>query len=76
LKNGLDWVVGSGEFVDKPVALINASSRGTYAQASLITLEGFGRSLDAAAVVADPRFSAPLRAGLDAFLRAIEKQRE
>ena len=26
-KNGLDWVVASGEFVDKPVALINASDR-------------------------------------------------
>jgi hypothetical protein len=25
LKNALDWVVGSGELVDKPVALINAS---------------------------------------------------
>ncbi len=36
LKNALDWVVGSGEFVDKPVALFNASAYGTYAQASLI----------------------------------------
>ena len=35
LKNALDWVVGSGEFVDKPVTLFNASPRGTYAQASL-----------------------------------------
>jgi len=35
LKNGLDWVVGSGELVDKPVTLFNASPRGTYAQASL-----------------------------------------
>jgi chromate reductase len=24
LKNALDWVVGSGELVDKPIALINA----------------------------------------------------
>ena len=29
LKNALDWVVGSGELVDKPVALLNASSRAT-----------------------------------------------
>src|SRR6185437_8570765 len=35
LKNGLDWVVGSGEFVDKPVMLFNASPRSKYAQASL-----------------------------------------
>src|SRR6185369_7524480 len=31
LKNALDWVVGSGEFVDKPVALINTSARATHA---------------------------------------------
>ena len=36
LKNALDWVVGSGEFVDKPVALINASARATHAWASLV----------------------------------------
>jgi len=35
LKNALDWLVGSGEFVGKPVALLNASPRATYAQASL-----------------------------------------
>ena len=34
-KNALDWVVGSGEFVGKPVALINASPRSTLGQASL-----------------------------------------
>ena len=27
IKNAFDWVVGSGEFVHKPVALLNASSR-------------------------------------------------
>jgi chromate reductase len=36
LKNALDWVVGSGELVGKPVALFNASARGAYAQASLL----------------------------------------
>jgi len=35
VKNALDWVVGSGEFVGKPFTLFNASPRGTYAQASL-----------------------------------------
>src|SRR5512136_978771 len=35
LKNALDWVVASGELYGKPVALINASPRSTYAQASL-----------------------------------------
>jgi NAD(P)H-dependent FMN reductase len=28
LKNALDWTVGTGEFVNKPVALITASSQG------------------------------------------------
>jgi len=35
LKNALDWTVSSGEFVDKPTALITASSSGQYAHASL-----------------------------------------
>ena len=35
LKNALDWVVGSGELIDKPIALINASTRATHAYASL-----------------------------------------
>lgn len=36
LKNALDWVVGTGEFMHKPVALLNASATSTHAQASLI----------------------------------------
>lgn len=35
LKNALDWIVGSGELSRKPVTLVNASARGTYAQAAL-----------------------------------------
>lgn len=35
LKHVLDWVVGSGELADKPVALFNASPRGICGQASL-----------------------------------------
>lgn len=35
MKNALDWVVSSGEFVNKPVALLNASSRAIHAQESL-----------------------------------------
>src|SRR5215471_13762761 len=35
LKNALDWIVGSGELVDKPVGLLNDSPRSTYGQASL-----------------------------------------
>lgn len=35
LKNALDWIVGSGELSEKPVALAQASRAGEYAQASL-----------------------------------------
>ena len=34
-KNALDWVVGSGELVNKPVGLLNASAGGEHAQESL-----------------------------------------
>jgi chromate reductase len=36
LKNALDWTVGTGDFVDKPVALVTASSAGDKAHASLL----------------------------------------
>ena len=36
LKNALDWTVGSGEFVNKPVAVITAASVGKNAHASLL----------------------------------------
>ena len=35
LKNALDWLVRSGELYAKPLAIINASPRSTFAQASL-----------------------------------------
>jgi chromate reductase, NAD(P)H dehydrogenase (quinone) len=35
LKNALDWTVGTGEFIDKPVALITASSQGEKGHESL-----------------------------------------
>lgn len=35
LKNALDWTVSSGEFVDKPTAIIIASTGGEHAFASL-----------------------------------------
>lgn len=87
LKNALDWLVGGSEFVDKPVALMSASSRSTHAYEALrltvstmsglivkdasITLPLLGRNLDAAGIVADPELSSMLRAALDALQRAI-----
>jgi chromate reductase, NAD(P)H dehydrogenase (quinone) len=35
LKNALDWVVGTGEFMHKPVALVNASAYSTFVTAQL-----------------------------------------
>jgi chromate reductase, NAD(P)H dehydrogenase (quinone) len=87
MKNALDWLVGSLEFPDKPVALINASPRATHADAHLrltlttmsarlieeasITLPLLGRSLDAEGIVSDSTLSVPLRAALDRFAHAI-----
>src|SRR4051794_15221765 len=78
LKNALDWLVGSLEFPGKPVALISASPRATYAQASLaeilktmsadliaeasVTVPLTSNRVDAAAAVADPALSGILRA--------------
>lgn len=87
MKNVLDWLVGSVEFPDMPVALINASPRSTSADAQLrltlttmsarlveaasITLPLLGRSLDADGIVADAALSGELRAALEALAHAI-----
>ncbi len=40
LKNALDWTVSSGDFVNKPVALITAATGGDKAHASLLLTLG------------------------------------
>lgn len=35
VKNALDWIVGSGEFVNKPTAILNAGPRSSIAYESL-----------------------------------------
>ena len=88
LKNALDWIVGSGELVDKPVALLNASPRATHAQASLletitvmsadvieqalITVPLLGKNLDEFRIAADPELSRLLLRAITEFTRAIE----
>ena len=80
LKNALDWVVGSGELFDKPVALINTSARATHAWESLaetlsvmsaqvvldasITLPLGGRTLSADDIVGDAAFATALRSAI------------
>ena len=89
LKNALDWVVGSGEFIDKPVALINASTRATRAWASLaetlsvmsarvildasITIPVQGRSLDADGIAQDSGLSTLLRSSLETLAEESKK---
>ena len=88
LKNALDWIVGTGELVDKPVALINASPSSTYAYDSLsetitvmsarlvknacVTLPFWNKALDAAGIADHPELSALLRRALDELIRAIK----
>ena len=87
LKNALDWVVGSGELIDKPISLINASARATHARASLvetlttmsaqviadasITVALDGRGLDTDGIVDDGELSAALRVAIDALACAV-----
>jgi chromate reductase len=89
LKNALDWVVGSGELIGKPVALINASGRATHAWASLaetvtvmsarlvpeasITIPLDGRRMDADTVVQDPHLSRRLRLAIDLLASAARQ---
>lgn len=77
LRNALDWVVGSGERVDKPVALINPSPWSTYTHPQLaetlrvmpaalvpgacVTLP-VARRLDEDGLLADPAAVETLRA--------------
>ncbi|VTR94663.1 fmn reductase : NADPH-dependent FMN reductase OS=Gloeobacter kilaueensis JS1 GN=GKIL_3076 PE=4 SV=1: FMN_red [Gemmata massiliana] len=85
LKNALDWVVGSGELVGKPVGLVNAFPRSTHAQASLVeTLTVMSAVLPPDAVVAvppeckrldpkgmasAPEIAGPFQQALDALVR-------
>ncbi len=87
LKNALDWLVGGDEFIDKPVALLNATPPATYAQESLaetvrvmsgrlvseasIAVPLRGRKIDAEGIVADPEIAGAVRTALAAFARAI-----
>ena len=55
LKNALDWVVGSGELTDKPIAVLNASLTAVHGYASLTeTLKIAGAHLVPEASLAIP----------------------
>ena len=85
LKNALDWVVGSGEFMDKPVALLNPSPQSTFAHPQLaetlrtmsatvvpeasVTIAIPRRGVDGEGMASDPAVAEPLRAAMDALVR-------
>lgn len=91
MKNALDWIVSSGEFVDKPVALISAKPNATWALASLtetltvmsaklnvessITLPLTTNRVDEAGLLANPEITRMLRLALEVFDGAIRSSK-
>jgi chromate reductase len=89
LKNALDWTVGSGELVGKPIALVNATTRATHAWASLletltvmsarviddasVTIPLDGRKLDADGIAENDELSRLVRASLSALTREAQR---
>jgi chromate reductase len=85
LKNALDWVVRSGEFYEKPVAIINASPRAVYAQESLrevlttmgarvlpeasVTIPLLGAKLTTEEIAGNGQYAGALREALRALVR-------
>ncbi|MFA7349932.1 MAG: NADPH-dependent FMN reductase [Methylotenera sp.] len=88
MKNALDWMVGCEAFVNKPVALLNASPRAVHAHAALretvsvmsariienasITVPVLGSNLSEDGIVLHPEISASLRVALVALAVAVE----
>lgn len=88
LKNALDWIVGSGEFMEKPVALIGASPRATYVRAALIetltvmmarmVMEASiavhlpGNKIDETGILASEQIRNPLSKAVAAFVQSIQ----
>jgi chromate reductase len=90
LKNALDWTVSSGEFTNKPVAVITASLGGEKAHAALLQIfTALSSKVSEAATllipfirtklnekgeVSDPQTLASLQSVLDAILISIHNQ--
>jgi NAD(P)H-dependent FMN reductase len=73
LKNALDWLVGSGELYEKPVAIVQPSARGAFARASLAeTLKVMGAQL-AGEFIVDP---APATASIAEILATLAGMRK
>lgn len=90
LKNALDWVVSSGELIDKPIALINTSLRATHAHAALletlvtmsgnvvkdasVTIPVAGRAIDASDFI-DASLSCVLTSAVEVLANAVTHTR-
>jgi NAD(P)H-dependent FMN reductase len=90
LKNALDWIVGSGELVGKPVALVTAATGGENAHAALkLTLTAMDASLvtasscvisfvksklDGDGKIKDAETEKQLKTGADHFLRHLTER--
>ena len=87
MKNALDWLVSTEAFVNKPVALFNASPRATIAQVSLketltvmsarvieaacITLPIISSNLDESGIITHPILSTSIREALNTLRMEI-----
>lgn len=82
LKNALDWVVGTGEFMNKPVLLISASLASSFVgpqlaetltvmmgRVHLVTLSYMEKQRDELAMRMDKVVGAELKAALDELVR-------
>jgi NAD(P)H-dependent FMN reductase len=88
IKNALDWMVGNETFVNKPVALLNASPRATHAQAALretvstmsarlvdgacITVPILGSGLSEDGIVQHPDIKSALLTALSSLKAAVQ----
>jgi NAD(P)H-dependent FMN reductase len=91
LKNALDWVVSSGEFIDKPVAVVNASGRAAHAWKSLtetltvmsarviddasITVPLDGKRLDGSGIAANADLAPVLMTAMKQLIGAVRVRR-
>lgn len=89
MKNALDWMVGNESFVNKPVAVFNASPRASHAHGALIetlsvmsahivtnacvVLPIVGFGLTEVDVVAHPEISDTVRSALTALREAVDR---
>src|SRR6185436_6732714 len=89
IKNALDWLVSFEPFVNKPVAVLNASARAHHADAALretlvtmsanlvkpasITLPLLGSALTEETMAQDTTISGQIRAALSELRRAVSR---